>query len=159
MRPPPHAYCALTSLSLHAALPLSVFHAQCRVSGNALATLTRRRLIPGFVRTVHRIDTFTDPRLAQWEERAILDAGRLLCVSRTWAATLAAEYGARAAVVGTGVDAAAFTPDPGPEAAAPRRLPRPCRGPVSPGFGGLPARKRPLAIPPPAADPPPRGPR
>ena len=111
----------LAHFSTPAACDFDVFHAHCRISGNALATLARRRLIPSFARTVHRIDTFTDPRLAQWEERAILDAGRLLCVSRTWAATLAAEYGARADIVGTGVDAAAFTPEPGVEDDALRR--------------------------------------
>ncbi|ONF49254.1 MSMEG_0565 family glycosyltransferase [Methylobacterium radiotolerans] len=136
----------LAHFSTPAACDFDVFHAQCRVSGNALATLTRRRLIPGFVRTVHRIDTFTDPRLAQWEERAILDAGRLLCVSRTWAATLAAEYGARADVVGTGVDAAAFTPDPGPEDHALRRRLGLGGGPVFLGVGGFEARKNALAI-------------
>ncbi|MGU3544354.1 glycosyltransferase, partial [Methylobacterium sp. A52T] len=127
----------LAHFSTPAACDFDVFHAQCRISGNALATLTRRRLIPGFVRTVHRIDTFTDPRLAQWEERAILDAGRLLCVSRTWAATLAAEYGARADVVGTGVDGAAFTPDPGPEDDALRRRPGLGGGPGLPAAGGV----------------------
>lgn len=33
-----------------------VFHAHCGIGGNALATLKHRRLIPGFVRTVHHVD-------------------------------------------------------------------------------------------------------
>src|SRR3978361_1441683 len=86
----------LAHFSMPAACDFDVFHAHCSISGNALATLTRRRLIPGFVRTVHHIDTVSDPQLAHWQERAIVDAARLLCVIRTWAATLAAEDGAAA---------------------------------------------------------------
>jgi glycosyltransferase-like protein len=136
----------LAHFSTPAACDFDVFHAHCGISGNALATLTRRRLIPGFVRTVHHIDSFADPQLAQWQERAILDAGRLLCVSRTWAATLAAEYGARAEVVGNGVDGSTYTPDPGPEDDALRRRLGLGTGPVFLSVGGFEARKNTLAI-------------
>ncbi|KAA0122645.1 MSMEG_0565 family glycosyltransferase [Methylobacterium sp. P1-11] len=136
----------LAHFSTPAACDFDIFHAHCRISGNALATLTRRRLIPGFVRTVHHIETFADPQLAHWEERAFLDAGRLLCVSRTWAATLAAEYGARADVVGTGVDASSYTPDPQPEDEALRGRLGLGGGPVFLSVGGFEARKNTLAI-------------
>lgn len=136
----------LAHFSTPAACDFDVFHAQCCISGNALATLTRRRLIPGFVRTVHHIDASTDAQLAQWEERAILDAGRLLCLSRTWAATLAVEYGARAEVVGTGVDSQTYTPDPGPEDEALRRSLGLGGGPVFLSVGGFEARKNTLAV-------------
>ena len=66
----------LSHFSTPAACDFDVFHAHCGISGNALATLTRRRLIPGFVRTVHHIDALSDPQLSQWQERAILDATR-----------------------------------------------------------------------------------
>ena len=44
-----------------------VFHAQDAISGNALATLKQRGLIRRFARTVHHIDHFADPRLAEWQ--------------------------------------------------------------------------------------------
>ncbi|MDP4002374.1 MSMEG_0565 family glycosyltransferase [Methylobacterium sp. NEAU K] len=136
----------LAHFSTPAACEFDVFHAHCGISGNALATLTRRRLIPGFVRTVHHIDTFSDPQLAQLQERAIVDATRLLCVSRTWAATLAAEYGAQADVVGNGVDGTVFTPDAAAEDAELRRGFGLGPGPVFLSVGGFEARKNTLAI-------------
>lgn len=81
-----------------------VFHAHDGIGGNALATLMRRRLIRGFVRTVHHIDAFGDPRLADWQERAITAASQVLCVSRTWQDVLARDYGIAAGLVGNGVD-------------------------------------------------------
>ena len=135
----------LSHFSTPAACDFDVFHAHCHISGNALATLTRRRLIPGFVRTVHHIDTVSDPQLSQWQERAIVDAGRLLCVSRTWAALLAAEYGAQADVVGNGVDGDAYTPEPAPGDAGLRLRLGLGAGPIFLSVGGFEARKNTLA--------------
>jgi len=136
----------LSHFSTPAACDFDVFHAHCDISGNALATLTRRRLIPGFVRTVHHIDTVSDPQLGQLQERAILDAGRLLCVSRTWAATLEAEYGARADVVGNGVDGAVYTPESAPGDVELRVRLGLGAGPVYLSVGGFEARKNTLSI-------------
>ncbi|MCJ2125653.1 MSMEG_0565 family glycosyltransferase [Methylobacterium sp. J-077] len=136
----------LSHFSTPAACDFDIFHAHCSISGNALATLTRRRLIPSFVRTVHHIDTLTDPQLRQWQERAIVDAGRLLCVSRTWAATLAAEYGAQADVVGNGVDGSVYTPEPEPGDAELRVRLGLGTGPVYLSVGGFEARKNTLTI-------------
>src|SRR5215471_13096048 len=61
-----------------------IFHAQDGISGNALATLKMRNLIRHFVRTVHHVDEFKDPRLATLEDRAIQSADSLFVVSRTW---------------------------------------------------------------------------
>ena len=98
----------------HFATPASrdydVFHAQDGISGNALATLVRRRLIPAFVRTVHHLDHFADPQLAYWHDRAIYDATRLLCVSRLWQDAMRRDYGLCAADVGNGVDTEAYGP-------------------------------------------------
>ena len=41
-----------------------VFHAQDGISGNALATLKERGLIPAFARTIHHVDAFEDQRVA-----------------------------------------------------------------------------------------------
>src|SRR6266404_2350001 len=49
-----------------------VWHAQDGISGNALATLKERGLIAGFVRTLHHVDAFVDPRLMALQTRAIV---------------------------------------------------------------------------------------
>ena len=103
-----------------AARDFDVFHAHDGIGGNALATLARRRLIPGFVRTVHHVDAFADPRLAYWTERSIVDAAQVLCVSRVWRGAIQREFGIDAEIVGNGVDTAAFGPEPAPGDAAVR---------------------------------------
>jgi glycosyltransferase-like protein len=89
-----------------------VWHAQDGISGNALATLKERGLISGFVRTVHHVDSFDDPRLSALQSRAITAADHLLVVSRLWQGFLACEFGADASHVGNGVDAARYSPTP-----------------------------------------------
>src|SRR5262249_6380531 len=89
-----------------------VWHAQDGISGNALATLKARGLIPGFARTVHHVDAFADTRLATLQRRAIFEADRLLVVSRLWQGWLARELGRDAGLVGNGVDTALFSPRP-----------------------------------------------
>jgi glycosyltransferase-like protein len=89
-----------------------VWHAQDGISGNALATLKERRLIPGFVRTVHHVDTFDDAKLSALQARAIKAADRLLVVSRVWRDFLAREFGLDACHVGNGVDMQRFSPMP-----------------------------------------------
>ena len=124
-----------------AACAFDVFHAHDGIGGNALATLARRRLIPGFVRTVHHVDAFADPRLAYWTERSIVDAGAVLCVSRVWRGALQREFGIDAACVGNGVDTGAFGPEPGPADAAVRAAWGLGRGPILLAVGGFEARK------------------
>jgi glycosyltransferase-like protein len=87
-----------------------VWHAQDGISGNALATLKARGLIPGFVRTVHHVDAFADPRLMALQTRAITAADRLFVVSRLWQDWLAATYGRDATLIGNGVDTDRFSP-------------------------------------------------
>lgn len=129
-----------------AACDFDVFHGQCGLSGNALATLCRRRLIPGFVRTVHHVDAFGDPLLAQWQDRAILDARQVLCVSAGWQAVLARDYGTDATVVGNGVDPDAYAPDPAPEDAEIASAFGIGAGPVLLAVGGFEERKNTLGI-------------
>ncbi|MEA1834778.1 MSMEG_0565 family glycosyltransferase [Methylobacterium durans] len=95
-----------------AACDFDVFHAHDGIGGNALATLRHRRLIPGFVRTVHHVDSFSDPLLAEWQDRSIREATRLLCVSRTWADWIRDDLGAEADVVGNGVDLSVYRSEP-----------------------------------------------
>jgi glycosyltransferase-like protein len=87
-----------------------VWHAQDGISGNALATLKERGLIGGFARTVHHIDTFTDPRLSALQARAIASADRLLAVSCLWRDWLTREFGPVPHLIGNGVDTARFSP-------------------------------------------------
>jgi glycosyltransferase-like protein len=98
-----------------------VWHAQDGISGNALATLKARGLIPGFARTVHHVDTFGDPCLAALQLRAIMEADCLLTVSQLWRDWLAREHGRAASLVGNGVDTDRFTPIANASDAALRR--------------------------------------
>jgi len=81
-----------------------IWHAQDGISGNALATLKERGVIPGYVRTIHHIDHFSDPRLTALEMRSIEAADALLVVSRVWRDWLSTRFGRQAAIVGNGVD-------------------------------------------------------
>lgn len=136
----------LAHFATPAACDFDVFHAQCSISGNALATLARRRLIAGFVRTVHAVETHTDPMLARWQDRGIVDATRLLCVSHVAAAAVAAEYGAQAEIVGSGVDGAVFRPERGLGDADLRHRLGLGSGPIFLGMGGFDPRKNTLAL-------------
>ena len=136
----------LAHFSTPAACDFDVFHAQCAISGNALATLTRRRLIAGFVRTVHRLEAVADPQLALWQERSIVDAGRLLCVDQRCAAELAAAYDVQAEPVGNGVDGTLYRPEPEPRDAELRRRLGLGAGPVLLSVGAFEPRKETLAI-------------
>ena len=81
-----------------------VLHAQDPIGANALATLQQRGLIDGFVRTVHHLDSFSDPRLVAWQQRGFEAAQQVLCVSRLWRDVLAQAHGIDAALVHNGVD-------------------------------------------------------
>jgi glycosyltransferase-like protein len=86
-----------------------VYHAQDAISANALATLRQRGLIEGFARTVHHIDSFSDPRLTEWQTRSIVEADELFVVSALWQAELMSTFGRPSVVIGNGVDTARFS--------------------------------------------------
>ncbi|MGE8126367.1 MSMEG_0565 family glycosyltransferase [Methylobacterium sp. NPDC080182] len=123
-----------------------VFHAHDGIGGNALATLKHRRLIPGFVRTVHHVDSFADPVLAGWQDRAIREAGRLLCVSRLWADWIRDAIGAEAGIVSNGVDLSVYRPAAAEGDAALRARWGLGAGPIVLSVGGLEQRKNSLGI-------------
>jgi glycosyltransferase-like protein len=93
-----------TSLRACDAGGFDVLHAQDSISGNALAELTEEGEIKGFVRTVHHLDNFDNPRLAAWQTRAWRDADRVLCVSEMWTRVMHETYGVNAITVSNGVD-------------------------------------------------------
>lgn len=129
-----------------AACDYDVFHAQDAISGNALTTLMRRRLIPAFIRTVHHLDQFAEPQLAYWHDRAIYEATTLLCVSRLWQDTLRRDYGLDADNVGNGVDTSAYGPVATAADEAVRRQWGIGAGPVFLSVGGFEERKNALRI-------------
>lgn len=84
--------------------PFDVLHAQDPIGANALATLQQRGMIGGFVRTVHHLDTFSDPQLMAWQQHGFQSAQQVLCVSQLWCDLLAQAHGIDAAQVHNGVD-------------------------------------------------------
>ncbi|MFO1149545.1 MAG: MSMEG_0565 family glycosyltransferase [Alsobacter sp.] len=127
-----------------------VYHAHDGISGNALAILTGQGLIPGFVRTVHHLDAFEDPRLMELQARSIRQADRRLAVTRYWARRLETEWGLAAGLSGNGVDTRRFRPARGlaedREAARLRRRLALDEGPVFLCVGGVEGRKNTLAV-------------
>ncbi len=87
-----------------------LYHAHDAIGGNALATLKEEGVIPAFVRTVHHIDDFADPRLDAWQTRSIRAADALMVVSDLWRESLIARFGREAESGGNGVDACRYSP-------------------------------------------------
>ena len=128
-----------------AARDFDIFHAHDGISGNALATLNERGLIPAFARTVHHIDQFTDPRLMVLQDRSIDKAHLFFTVSAAWQRILKGR-GIEATVVGNGVDSERFAPGwSGEQAALRDRLNLP-PGPTFLSIGGIEARKNTIGI-------------
>ncbi|ACK50938.1 glycosyl transferase group 1 [Methylocella silvestris BL2] len=123
-----------------------VYHAQDGISGNALATLKQRGLIRDFIRTVHHIDDFADPRLRALQKRSITQAGRHLVVSHAWRNALAHDFGVEAAIVGNGVDRRCFSPARDGSESALRENLGLGAGPVFLSIGGVEARKNSLCM-------------
>ncbi|ALK32655.1 glycosyl transferase family 1 [Burkholderia plantarii] len=123
-----------------------VLHAQDSISGNALAEWKAEGAIPGFVRTVHHLDTFTNPALAAWQRRAWRDADRVFCVSAAWTARMRHEHGADARQIANGIDVERFQRAPAGGVAALRRRFGLGDGPLVLAIGGIEARKNTLAL-------------
>ncbi len=118
-----------------------LYHAQDGIGANALATLKEEGLIPAFVRTVHHVDDFADPRLVQRQTRSILAADALMVVSALWRQNLVERFGREADVGGNGVDACRYSPHgDGSDAELRQRLGLGA-GPVFLSIGGVEARK------------------
>jgi glycosyltransferase-like protein len=126
--------------------PFDVYHAHDGISGNALATLVERGLIPHYVRTVHHLDDFGAGELAALQDRSILLAGACLVVSRVWARRVARAYGFAATVVPNGVDSDRFYPVPAAVRARLREELGYGSGPLFVTIGGIEARKNSLAV-------------
>ena len=121
-----------------------VYHAHDGLSGAALAQLKRAGVIPGFVRTVHHLDDFADPRLRAWQAQSIEEADALMTVSDLWRRRLRQDFGREAAISGNGVDGARFSPELDGREDALRARWRLGGGPVVLAVGGVEARKNTL---------------
>jgi len=124
----------------------NVFHAQDGISSNALATLKRWGLIDRFVRTVHHIDDFEDPRVAALQARSIVTADELFVVSGAWRDILRRRFGRSATIVGNGVDRARFAPSPDGREEGLRRRIGLGDGPIFLSIGGIEERKNTLRL-------------
>jgi glycosyltransferase-like protein len=115
-----------------------LYHAHDGISGNALARLKQMGLVSGFVRTVHHIDVFADPRLETLQAHSIREADALMTVSDVWRRRLAEDFGREASISGNGVDLERFSRGDGAALRARWRL---GEGPVFLAVGGVEARK------------------
>jgi glycosyltransferase-like protein len=122
-----------------------VYHAHDGISGAALARLKREGLIPSFVRTVHHLDAFADPRLNAWQDASIREADALLAVSQLWRRRLREDFGREATMSGNGVDLAKYSPARGSEDGLRAHLGL-GDGPVYLAVGGVEARKNTRAM-------------
>ncbi|CAN7579044.1 MSMEG_0565 family glycosyltransferase [Caballeronia sp. LjRoot29] len=125
-----------------------VLHAQDSISGNALAELTAEGGIAGFVRTVHHLDHFDNPRLAAWQTRAWRDADHVLCVSEMWTREMRDTYDIEAATVPNGVDLTRYSTQrtPHDERLRQRLGIDDGNGPIVLAVGGVEARKNTLGL-------------
>jgi glycosyltransferase-like protein len=121
-----------------------IYHAHDGISGNALATLVERRVIPHFLRTVHHLENYRSAAVEALQSRALRMATWCLVVSRLWREELRDQYGLDAMVVPNGVDATRFTPfSPVTREALRERLGYGA-GPLFVTIGGIEARKNSL---------------
>jgi glycosyltransferase involved in cell wall biosynthesis len=109
-----------------------IYHAQDCVGGTALARMKKRGLISAPIfRTVHHVDDFAEPRLFEFEKRAVAHADHRFVVSKHWQKVLEKEYGYGSTISYNGLDLEDFS-----------RLPRKVsRQPTVLFVGGLEPRK------------------
>jgi len=122
-------YAEALAEGLRAAGPADIHHAEDCLSARSLLALRAEGRVPAIVRTVHHIDDFASPVLAECQRASIEDVDHRICVSRHWAEALEREHGVGADVIPNGVDAARFAGCPLDRAAAGARM----------GWGGRPA--------------------
>lgn len=139
------------ALRMHDPDRFDILHAQDSISGNALAELREEGTIRGFVRTVHHLDAFANPRLAKWQERAYADADAVYCVSAAWTQKLQNEYGIEASTVSNGVDLQRFAAAADADADKQNDVQRCAQlgiagGPVVLAIGGVEERKNTLGL-------------
>lgn len=112
-------YADALASELRAAGPAAVHHAEDCLSARSLLLLRADGRRGEIVRTVHHVDEFTSPVLADCQEASIREPEHLVCVTRHWQERLEEEYGVRASLIPNGVDAHRYAQQ-GPDRAAAR---------------------------------------
>ncbi|WP_428392917.1 MSMEG_0565 family glycosyltransferase [Lichenicoccus sp.] len=133
-------------LSMPDAPHFEILHVHDSISALALCDLAEAGLIDGFMRTVHHLDDFASPRLAAWQDEAVRRARHLFCVSQMWQSELVRRFRRPSTLVGNGVDAQHYCPQPGPRDAQLRARWLPQGGRMILAVGGVEARKNTLGI-------------
>ncbi len=85
-----------------------VYHAEDCLTANGLLELRSRGRPIDVVRTIHHVEAFTDPYLADCQRRSIRGAALSLAVSEATARDVASEFGVRAVPISNGVDVERF---------------------------------------------------
>lgn len=105
-------YAATLAAGMRGAGPADIHHSEDCLSARSLLALRAEGLVPGIVRTIHHVDDFVSPVLAECQRASIEDVDHRICVSRHWADVLAADHGVSADVIPNGVDGARFADCP-----------------------------------------------
>ena len=105
-------YAATLADGMRAAGAADVNHSEDCLSARSLLALRAEGLVPAIVRTIHHIDDFASPVLADCQRASIEDVDHRICVSRHWADVVADEHGVSADVIPNGVDGARFADCP-----------------------------------------------
>lgn len=154
--------CAPAPKNLHAMMPqriaaiaahirahgakFDIHHAQDTINANALAACVKSGDIPGFIRTIHHVDPFTDPHLIAWQHRGIHAADKCFCVSAVWQTFLSREHNIHAEIVPNGVALDKFSPQPVLHDSLLRAKLHLRQGPVFLAVGGIEHRKNTINI-------------
>jgi glycosyltransferase-like protein len=123
-----------------------IHHVQDTINANALLACVESGSINSFIRTVHHVDAYDDPKLRDWQRRGIYGAKKCFCVSKVWQTFLAREHGVQADIVANGVSLERFTPAPAPRDAMLRAELALGAGPIYLAIGGIEARKNTINI-------------
>jgi glycosyltransferase-like protein len=123
-----------------------IHHAQDSINANALLACVESGDIKSFLRTVHHVDAYTDPKLRDWQHRGIHGAAKCFCVSELWQKFLANEHGLLAEIVPNGVSLSRFSALPTPRDAPMRTKLGLGQGPIFLAIGGIEARKNTINI-------------
>ena len=109
-----------------------IYHAQDCVGGTALARMKEKKAISSPVfRTIHHVDDFAEPRLFEFEKRAVGHADFRFVVSKYWKDAIQRDYGLDSIVTYNGLDEEDFSELP----------PRRSNAPTVLFVGGLEPRK------------------
>jgi len=108
-------------LMADASLPFDIYHVQDCISANGVWRVREAGRLPSFVRTIHHLDDFINPRLIQCQNDSIHRPNHRLVVSRYWQQRLKDEFGVEAEVIHNGVDLERYQPPRPAQRAAARR--------------------------------------